>query len=305
MELFALTYMLKQWRPYLLGREFIIKTDHSPLTHYHSQERLTDKLVRQLDFISEFKFKCLHIPGKEQTAADGLSRRPDHYLDSDGSPRSLVGKTILQDVGDILEEPAVNTLISSREYCENVQRRLNSNLEQHQQRQAARTKLLKKSDAASIHEYVVSNHLPLDTEEVIVLKEDVDLMHNLGHVDPSCQKSEEVKAVYDRLAIMNADILLALMAKDELIVKEIRKSYKTDLISKAVLADPPSKSSKYQVIGGLIYGLKRDGGKALYIPETAQLQDAAGHTWNMRELLCYECHDSPIAGHIGIARMRC
>ena len=100
LELFALTYMLKQWRPYLLGREFTIKTDHSPLTYYHSQERLTDKLVRQLDFISEFRFQCLHIPGKEQTAADGLSRRPDHYLNSDGSERSLVGRTIMQDVGD-------------------------------------------------------------------------------------------------------------------------------------------------------------------------------------------------------------
>ena len=98
MELYALTFMLKQWRTYLSEREFIIKTDHSSLTHYHSRERLTDKLVRQLDFISKFKFKCLHIPDKQQTAADGLSRRPYHYLASAGSPRSLVGETVLQDM---------------------------------------------------------------------------------------------------------------------------------------------------------------------------------------------------------------
>ena len=31
------------------------------------------------------------------------------------------------------------------------------------------------------------------------------------------------------------------------------------------------------------------------------VEDKDGKSWNMRDLLCYECHDSPIAGHIGIA----
>ena len=154
LELFAVTYMLKQWRPYLLGSEFVIKTDHSPLTHFHSQERLTDKLIRQLDFISEFRFKCFHIPGKDQTAADGLSRRPDHYLNEDGSERSLVGKTILQDAADIIDSEAVsvNVMISSREYCELIHRRLTLNLQAYKLRQKAREELEKDDSYVCISE---------------------------------------------------------------------------------------------------------------------------------------------------------
>ena len=93
------------------------------------------------------------------------------------------------------------------------------------------------------------------------------------------------------------------MSQDELIVKNLKQAYLTDPISKAVMSDPISKAERYQIIEGLIYWLKRDGGKALYIPETAVLKDANGVEKPMRDLLCYECHDSPIAGHLGIARM--
>ena len=303
LELFALTYMLKQWRPYLLGRVFTVKTDHSPLTYYHSQERLTDKLVRQLDFISEFRFQCLHIPGKDQTAADGLSRRPDHYLEADGSERSLIGKTIMQDVADTLEEPKITTLVSSREYCEYIQRRLTLKLEQYRARQAARKQLTTESAVSVIKEYAGQHHLPIETESLIILDEDIAMMHEVGMSDPAENKGIGVKEIFDNLTIMHSEILLSLMVSDQNIIKEIKRAYKTDDISKAVIADPSAKSDKYQIIGGLIYGLKRDGGKALYIPATAKLGDSTGKTWNMRDLLCYECHDSPIAGHIGVSRM--
>ena len=84
LELFGLTHTFHTWKPYLIGREFVVRTDHSPLKYYHSQERLTDKMVRQLDFLSEFRFKVHHMPGKDNTVSDGLSRRPDHYLNQDG-----------------------------------------------------------------------------------------------------------------------------------------------------------------------------------------------------------------------------
>ena len=305
LELFAVTHMLRQWRPYLLGREFMIKTDHSPLTYFHSQERLTDKMVRQLDFISEFRFKCVHVPGKDQTAADGLSRRPDHYLHSDGSERSLVGKVIMHDVADILEEEAatVNVVLGSREYCELVHRRLTLNLQKYRARQKAQQMLKREQSEANIIAYAQNFHLPVEVEPLTILADDVSLMHELGYRDPAEMQGSDVSLIYDQLTIMNADILGALMAQDELIVKNLKEAYLTDPISKAVVSDPESKSEQYQIIEGLIYWLKRDGGKALYIPETAVLKNAEGKTCSMRDLLCYECHDSPVAGHIGIARM--
>ena len=43
---------------------------------------MSDKLSRWLDFLSEFDFEIEHIPGIDNTAADGLSRRPDHIAES-------------------------------------------------------------------------------------------------------------------------------------------------------------------------------------------------------------------------------
>ena len=102
---------------------------------------------------------------------------------------------------------------------------------------------------------------------------------------------------------MHADILSALTSTDESTARLIKQAYSTDDIARAVIADPMKHAEQYQIIEGLIYWLRRDGGKSLYIPETAEMKNVDGKKMKMRDLLCYECHDAPIAGHIGIARM--
>lgn len=60
----------------LEGREFIIRTDHKPLTV--ALDKRADKAfprqLRQLDFISQFTAQIIHITGKENAVADVLSR---------------------------------------------------------------------------------------------------------------------------------------------------------------------------------------------------------------------------------------
>ena len=77
-ELWAMVRCLQIWRHHLVGNHFTVRTDHAPLKHFHPQKHVTDKLARWLDFLSEFDFTVEHIPGKDNTAADGLSRRQDH-----------------------------------------------------------------------------------------------------------------------------------------------------------------------------------------------------------------------------------
>ena len=81
-ELWAMVRCLQIWRHHLVGYHFTVRSDHAPLKHFHSQKHVTDKLARWLDFLSEFDFTVEHIPGKDNTAADGLSRRQDHISDS-------------------------------------------------------------------------------------------------------------------------------------------------------------------------------------------------------------------------------
>ena len=150
-------------------------------------------------------------------------------------------------------------MISSRESNELIHRRLTLNLQAYKSRQKAREGLVQYDSQVSIVAYAKQSHLPLEVEPLVVLPKEVNLMHSLEHVDQAESKDSDVMLVYDQLVILGAKVLRTLNGKrDELIVKQIKKSYLTDPISKIVLADPEAKSELYQIKEGLIYLLKRD-----------------------------------------------
>ena len=73
-ELMALVLAIQHWRHYLLGRPFVVYTDHKSLKHF-LQQRLTSPdqqcwLAKLLGYQFEVKYK----PGLENKAADALSR---------------------------------------------------------------------------------------------------------------------------------------------------------------------------------------------------------------------------------------
>ena len=78
-ELWAMIKCLQVWKHYLHGTSVEIRTDHAPLKYFHTQGKLTDKIVRWLDFLSEFDFTVTHIPGESNMAADCFSRNPRFY----------------------------------------------------------------------------------------------------------------------------------------------------------------------------------------------------------------------------------
>jgi hypothetical protein len=45
-DLLATVYALKEWRPYLHGSRFFIKTDHHPLRYLDTQSNLSKKQMR-------------------------------------------------------------------------------------------------------------------------------------------------------------------------------------------------------------------------------------------------------------------
>lgn len=76
-EFMALALAINHWRPYLLGRKFVVKTDQKSLGHLLEQQIVT--LTQQCwitkllgyKFIVEYKLGCIN------RAADALSRRED------------------------------------------------------------------------------------------------------------------------------------------------------------------------------------------------------------------------------------
>ena len=73
-ECFALVQALDRLQPYLWGAEFVIYTDHKPLTSLFRAEIRNTKIQRWAIQISEFGAPIRYKPGSKNISADLLSR---------------------------------------------------------------------------------------------------------------------------------------------------------------------------------------------------------------------------------------
>jgi hypothetical protein len=73
LELSTILHALKMWRHYLLGRRFVLMTDHNGLRHLFDQPKLNARQARWMALLSEFDFEIKHIKGKENRVVDALS----------------------------------------------------------------------------------------------------------------------------------------------------------------------------------------------------------------------------------------
>jgi hypothetical protein len=74
-ELAAIVFGLKHFRQYLLGRKFVIRSDHSALQYLQTAKELIGQQARWLDLIEEFDFTIQHRAGSSHQNADALSRK--------------------------------------------------------------------------------------------------------------------------------------------------------------------------------------------------------------------------------------
>ena len=76
LELLAVLYGCEHFRPYLLGRRFLLVTDHRALLWLVSTPKPPATLARWILRLSEFDFAIKHRAGTKHTNADALSRPP-------------------------------------------------------------------------------------------------------------------------------------------------------------------------------------------------------------------------------------
>lgn len=74
-EILALVLAVQKWRPYLLGGQFIVRTDQQSLKYLWDQKITTIAQQRWLYKLRGFDFVIVYKKGKENVVADALSRR--------------------------------------------------------------------------------------------------------------------------------------------------------------------------------------------------------------------------------------
>ena len=93
-ELLAIVDTLRNWRVYLHGQSFIVRTDHFPLKYLETQSNLSQRQVRWLETLVEFEFKIIPIKGKSNYVADALSRITQPIESVEKSNRELLKEVI-------------------------------------------------------------------------------------------------------------------------------------------------------------------------------------------------------------------
>lgn len=70
----AVKYFVNHYRHYLLGRHFVVRTDHQALKWLFSLKEPKNRIARWIEILSAFDFEIEYRPGKKHGNADAMSR---------------------------------------------------------------------------------------------------------------------------------------------------------------------------------------------------------------------------------------
>ena len=93
-EALAIKWALDSFRYYLLGREFILQTDHKALQWLEKMKDSNGRITRWYLALQPFRFSVQHIPGKDNLTADYLSRWGSEVPEEGGCVMALPHKDI-------------------------------------------------------------------------------------------------------------------------------------------------------------------------------------------------------------------
>ncbi|BHF71089.1 hypothetical protein SprV_0401414300 [Sparganum proliferum] len=96
-ELLAIITFVRQFKHLLIGRRFILRTDHKALQWLQSIKDPMDQLARWQEFLQDFDFDCQFRPGHKHGNADALSRPPDPPPTETETPTESVNAIIMSE----------------------------------------------------------------------------------------------------------------------------------------------------------------------------------------------------------------
>jgi RNase H-like domain found in reverse transcriptase/Reverse transcriptase (RNA-dependent DNA polymerase)/Integrase zinc binding domain/Chromo (CHRromatin Organisation MOdifier) domain len=104
-ELLAIMTALHEFRKHLMTAKqiFEVWTDHANLQYFKKPQKLNRRQARWLTELQEFHFTLHHIPGKQNSKADILSRRPGFEKGTDDNDDTTLLPPVLFSTTDTIE----------------------------------------------------------------------------------------------------------------------------------------------------------------------------------------------------------
>ena len=99
LECLAIKEAVKYWQHWLLGREFLVYSDHKPLENLNIKARTDEELGDLTYYLSQYNFIVKYNPGKLNQEADCLSRNPVLEPDENSDDKlKIVNLVNLEDI---------------------------------------------------------------------------------------------------------------------------------------------------------------------------------------------------------------
>jgi len=86
LEALEVVVTLGHFAYYLYGREFVVFTDHKPLCHLLTSERLNARLRWLAMKLQQWMVSIEYLPGRDNSAVDDLSRQERDKEDGETKP---------------------------------------------------------------------------------------------------------------------------------------------------------------------------------------------------------------------------
>ena len=122
-ELLAVVVFTRHFRPFLIGGNFTLRTDHGSLTWLRNFKEPEGQMAQWLEQLQEYNFCIVHRPGRKHTNADSLSRidQPcklcgrDSHVEERESAVGVVSLASGEDLAQLqLDDPVVGLVVQAK-----------------------------------------------------------------------------------------------------------------------------------------------------------------------------------------------
>src|SRR6266481_4874454 len=184
-ETIAILEALIKWEDKLLGRRFVIVTDHKSLEYFETQPNLSGRQTRWWEYISRFDFTIQHVDGVTNRVVDCLS----HYYETDGPDdhhqehEFVSADSRLDPDGELLP---IQQYVELRTAAARRSRRLAEHVEQR----------VFDSDAMNNDAVAVSDEVPAPDDEPIAFTSGANGQSPRAHVERDINLTRLVRRYY-------------------------------------------------------------------------------------------------------------